>query len=392
MDRPNEETQPPARRRGRLGSLWRVAWIAGLLFVLVIEVGTRLVEIEAFSDAQLLDPFRPQTSVGRNGPHPYLAYAPLPSWTTPPDQGKQASHNELGFRGPLPAIPKPDGIKRVVCLGGSSTYGTGPSSDAATWPAQLEQELNAQLEARGESTRVEVINGGAPGWTTFESLGNLAFRMLDLEPDLVVVYHATNDAGMTVYEFPVRGDNTHARKAWETRGLSPVEKALERSRLFLIWRRYGMGIETDQRSLGAYTLVDPDVQWRPPLDKLDDPRGFQNFARNLRSIAALARAHGAEPVFVTQAHLPPDDNDMWVHGRARVAALRRNLDILAELAQELEIPLVDMAARFEREVEAQLANEGRQRLLSGTVHLRDPGARLLGRGLANELLRLELLP
>jgi hypothetical protein len=51
-----------------------------------------------------------------------------------------------------------------------------------------------------------------------------------------------------------------------------------------------------------------------------------------------------------------------------------------------------MAARFEREVEAQLANEGRQRLLSGTVHLRDPGARLLGRGLANELLRLELLP
>ncbi|MFT7677949.1 MAG: lysophospholipase L1-like esterase, partial [Planctomycetota bacterium] len=358
----------------------------------VVEVGTRFLPLQAFSDAELLDPFQPQTDLGRHVSHPYMGYAPKPSWASGPESKKVATHNALGFRGPLPQTPKPEGLLRIVCLGGSSTYGTGPSSDKATWPAQLEVHLNKDLKAAGDKRRVEVINGGSPGWTTFESLANYAFRMVDLEPDLVLVYHATNDAGMAVYQGPVRGDNTHARKAWEVRGLSPVEKSLEHSQLFLLWRRYVQGVSGDQRSLGAYTLIDREASLWPSMERLEDPGGFANFERNLRSIAGLVRTHGAKPVFVTQAHLPADDSDAWVHGRARVAALERNLEIQARLAVELDVPLIDARTRFDQELAAKAAKNTPQNLLLGTVHLRDQGARLMGRFLAKEIQRQGLLP
>ena len=76
-------------------------------------------------------------------------------------------------------------------MGGSSTYGTGPSSDEATWPAQLGARL-----AEGSGGATEVRNAGVPAWTSFECLTGLAFRVLPMGPDLVLFYLATNDAEM----------------------------------------------------------------------------------------------------------------------------------------------------------------------------------------------------
>ena len=40
---------------------------------------------------------------------------------------------------------------------------------------------------------IEVINAGVPGYTSWETLINFQFRVLDIEPDLIIIYHGTND-------------------------------------------------------------------------------------------------------------------------------------------------------------------------------------------------------
>jgi hypothetical protein len=65
--------------------------------------------------------------------------------------------NSRGFRGPE-IHDKKIGTKRIVCLGGSTTYGTGLNySD--TYPAILQEKLDKKF---GKGI-YEVINGGQPG-------------------------------------------------------------------------------------------------------------------------------------------------------------------------------------------------------------------------------------
>ena len=130
---------------------------------------------------------------------PYISYSLKPGWTTTPEHTKHATHNSLGFRGEEYPIEKPEGVFRIVCVGGSSTYGNGPTDDDKTWPSRLQDRLNK----RAGEQRFHVINCGAPMWGTTESLINLALRGVDFEPDLVLVYHNTNDASPAMWPNPV---------------------------------------------------------------------------------------------------------------------------------------------------------------------------------------------
>jgi lysophospholipase L1-like esterase len=95
--------------------------------------------------------------------------------------------NELGLRGPeVSAVPTP-GVRRVLALGDSATFGEGlPEEDA--FPRQLERELRTRT---GE--RWEVLNAGVQGYNTADELGFLVTRGLDLAPESVVVGFNLND-------------------------------------------------------------------------------------------------------------------------------------------------------------------------------------------------------
>jgi lysophospholipase L1-like esterase len=82
------------------------------------------------------------------------------------------------------------GALRIVALGSSSTYGTGASSAAASYPRRLEVELGRLLPG----VRLAVINRGVPGETAADMAGRLDRDVLALAPDLVVWQTGTNDA------------------------------------------------------------------------------------------------------------------------------------------------------------------------------------------------------
>jgi len=64
---------------------------------------------------------------GRFASHPYLPFVLNPAF---------AGHNALGFRGADLAPQKPEGVRRVACVGASTTYGLDVTAEEAN-PAQL---------------------------------------------------------------------------------------------------------------------------------------------------------------------------------------------------------------------------------------------------------------
>jgi hypothetical protein len=73
-------------------------------------------------------------------------------------------------------------------MGASTTFGGGLVDWREVYPARLQGEHFA----RGLG-HVRVVNAGVSGYTSWETLANHQFRVSDLEPDLVIVYHAAND-------------------------------------------------------------------------------------------------------------------------------------------------------------------------------------------------------
>ena len=91
--------------------------------------------------------------------------------------------NSFGLRGREPAVPKPPGIYRILCLGDETTLGL-EVAEAETSCAVLQQLLQQQTRIRA---KIEVLNGGVPDYCPLLSYLQLKHQLLSLQPDLVIL-------------------------------------------------------------------------------------------------------------------------------------------------------------------------------------------------------------
>jgi hypothetical protein len=343
--------------------------------VFLLETLPRLAEIPGLT-LRDLDPIGSELKRANIEPHVYLAYANRPGYTSRAAAKHQVSHNSLGLRGPEVDIRKPAGTYRIVCLGGSSTYGHGPSSDAHTWPARLQHHLTLGRPAQ----TFEVVNAGCRGYSTFESLINYALRVSDLDADLVLVYHTVNDMRCALY-LDVQRDNTHWRARWPD---TPTSR-LDSSYTYLFWRRYCTGYFERFGDIGNFVIKDfdknlkargPHEPPRPPAYQIkqDTELGYRNFHRNLESIVALAHKDSATIHLATQAVLrraSADEND-------EVQAFGQMTEILAKVANDHQAILVDIQASVDAEHARRAAANLAPLFIDSPdvveVHLTDEGA------------------
>lgn len=132
-----------------------------------------------------------------------LNYIPTPGYV----YGGLVQHNAAGYRGPLVPLAKSD-KKRILFLGGSTTWGSGVANPTKTYPAQCGEWLN-QYAQLGES--YEVINAGVESATSAEELLAYHFKYRYYQPDVVVIHSAGNDA-LTGPDLPgYQPDYTHYR-------------------------------------------------------------------------------------------------------------------------------------------------------------------------------------
>jgi lysophospholipase L1-like esterase len=260
-----------------------------------------------------------------------IAFEPLPyvSYGLTPDYERQRSSsdaplkttNSHGFRGPEISRGKSDGTYRIVCLGGSTTYSDAVNDDE-TYPLHLE----AILRERRPGRPIEVINAGVPSYTSAESLANLAFRCLEFEPDMIVVYHAANDVRPRRYA-NFEPTYFHYRKVWD---------GSDRLR------------QTGEGDMAGG--MNPYIQWLPPDDNGDPVanlgrNGSGAFRRNLVSIVGIARAHGIEPVLTTFAAKGPDP----VTDPGLIQGIEEHNAAIRAVAAEHDVTLVDVDGNLSRE-------------------------------------------
>ena len=345
-----------------------------------------------------LDPGAAKLSDVRTQPHPYLGYVLRPSWHTAEGALQQCSHNALGFRGKETTWEKPVGTFRILTLGGSSTYGQTESKDAAVWSQRLEDLLGERHPAQ----KIEVVNGGCSGWTSFEMLGQLAYRGLDLSPDLVVVYESVNDMRAALYtaaEPEPERDNTHWRSTWPVERPSALERLLEHSRSYLVWRRFFTNYARERSDLGYYALAGYDPAstelycnrsrggW--PDGKVPE-RGFQNYKRNLESLIALAQSHGIKVFVATQALMEWDFASREC-ADVQIASFRKIQGIQREVSRALGAALGETGAAIEAEEKRAFDTTGKH-LFKNDVHPFDEGSELIAKTIADELVKQKLVP
>jgi lysophospholipase L1-like esterase len=97
--------------------------------------------------------------------------------------------NSEGFRGDNFSIVKPDGFYRIIMTGGSTMFGYGATSTETTIPGYFE----ALLQNDSKLYNVEVINAGIQGATSSTELELIKNKLIDYEPDLIIVYDGWND-------------------------------------------------------------------------------------------------------------------------------------------------------------------------------------------------------
>ena len=225
-------------------------------------------------------------------PHPYLVVAGRPDALLEA-AGKVVHFNARGQRATNVrdlAVPKPTGVTRIVCEGGSTTFDLLAADDASTWPARLATRLGP---------RVDVANAGFPGWTSLESLISLETRDLDLGPDLVVVCSGVNDL-QPAGHVPFTPDYSagHAEILPRVLGVTPVPVRLVSRSVFL------QSVMGRLRAPGAAAPAEgfaPSWEWTGGPKRDDIPQAAVDvYERNLRSTAAAARARGARTVLVAQ--------------------------------------------------------------------------------------------
>jgi len=263
--------------------------------------------------------------------HPYSAYAMKPDY----ESGDRERINNLGFRGEDISPEKPDGVYRIVAIGGSTTFAV-----YLPWRKSYPYYLQEILRERLGTDKIEVINAGMTGSTSGESLSRLYHQLLPIDPDMVIVYHGYNDLFPRVFNdwsddyFHFRKSNTHNPPGMTS---------------FISWRLM-LKVLNPVAFHENYNLT--KVVWKVenlPDSDTERMRNFYNsdasaFERNMEYIVKAVADHGAVPVLATFG-ISPDIvhwND-YIPAFAWEEGIRQNNRAIRAVADRNDVPLVPFA-------------------------------------------------
>ncbi|HEX2907938.1 MAG TPA: hypothetical protein VHO69_13800, partial [Phototrophicaceae bacterium] len=122
----------------RLKVVWKTVEITGITVIVIVvglELGLRFYFTNFGTERERIKYLYSAEEIKKIPqivePMPYVNYVASPTYE---------GHNRLGYRGPEITLPKPEGVFRIVTLGGSTTYSSATDSEHS-YPNQLQKIL-----------------------------------------------------------------------------------------------------------------------------------------------------------------------------------------------------------------------------------------------------------
>lgn len=358
----------PPSKRGRVGI---VAVYAVFLVVLVtgLECAARIL-VDRTRDPNLGMTVRSCELLVRGDEHQFrfvpdkvLPYKLRPGFEFESSDGLQhTKHNASGFRANSEFDPKKGGKTRIICLGGSTTYGASVVDNDSTYPSQLEKLLNSDVRVeRWED--VEVLNLGVGGYTSHEDLLNLRIYGMPLDPDVVVIQSGVNDVAPRFYP-ELHAEYAHFRKPLTAVEAGALTKGIYRSKLLILlgWQ-FGLIQPLTLQSRTQYPL--------PPGEEAVENmarNGVGEYTRNLSEMLDILEASNVEVWLLTGAHLfgvhflAPDEEGRLLDDAYRRGLIEHN-EVVRSIAAERGVGVVDLERRMPM----------RREFFSDPIHMTEEG-------------------
>jgi uncharacterized protein YjbI with pentapeptide repeats len=233
------------------------------------------------------------------------------------------SINSEGFRGAEFSPIKPNNTYRIVMIGGSTTFGMGVF-DNETVPFQLEQKFQSETS----EFNVEVINAGIGGsWSKLE-VDLIKNRIIDYDPNLLIVYDGANDALVEIGEI-LDHDPEANSELWKNRWIEICDIGNDTSYKTLLVLQPILGTGDKMYSDQEYTI---NTSYGNILNQLNH---LDSYASQLDEInkhcAATADFRNIfddvqEPIYYDIVHLGAKGNE-----------------IVANKIYDLAVPLIDLS-------------------------------------------------
>jgi len=227
--------------------------------------------------------------------------------------------NSLGLRDKEVSEKKPAGVFRLVCLGNSNTFGWRQKQEQA-YP----QHLQKLFEANRPLAKMEVINGGITGYSSFQGKIFLKKKILKMEPDLVTINYGWNDLLPAKFGIPDKDQKLPSQ--W----VLNLQNLLSQTTLYQLLKSLWVG------KLSKPQLV------RKGVSRVS----LTDYQQNLIEIERICRENKIPVLFLTNPVASIEA--YWGPGKTSLVHLmnRAYNNALKELSQTHKLDVLDVAALF----------------------------------------------
>lgn len=244
--------------------------------------------------------------------------------------------NSFGMRSPERPVQKPANTYRIALLGDSFAFGWGVEQ-SKIFAQVLEDQLNEYTKG---SPRVEVLNFGVPGYSTFQESAQFLESGMQFSPDAVLVYFIENDFGMPFFvrDFSQEDPNLAAsvgiegmRKKVKEGGNQDAQKRMNKL-LGLANANHALiklGAELEKQHIPLFFAINPRKQWKNDVQRLWAIRQIPNL-RHIELRDGFMEIFNREQLTVKQIKLEGD-----AHPNAKMHSMLGTL-LAAPFKQELE--------------------------------------------------------
>ena len=265
-----------------------------------------------------------------------------------------------GFRNDELIYPKPESLIRIAYLGASTTFCAEVSSNEKAWP-HLATEL---LRKHFSNAALDYVNAAVPGYILETSERRLRSQVAQLKPDVIVIYHATNDLSGEMRDIA-------ERQGIYKKGDIEESWLAKRSLLWnLVEKNLRIINSQNQAKAGKTSLAfDPD-------------KIGEGFAKNLASLIRVAKKTApvvAIPTFSIRIRAEQSSDEKITAAASSlyympfmtpdglIQAFRRYNDIIRRVAAENDVVLVEAAEKIPADGDH----------FNDTVHFKDAGSAVM---------------